>query len=107
MDCYACTGPLTLVLRTSVGTDADRHKNRSAVAVAALRAGSKPCGSRLDMCKAVLSAMTVKTDRGVTQLLRIGWFRSVDRTSPTSQQVGRVQRSGRQDCRSCQSPLWR
>ena len=41
--------------------------------------------------KAALSAMTVKTDRkdarGIAQLLRMGWFRSVHRKSPTSQEV--------------------
>lgn len=41
--------------------------------------------------KAALSAMTVKTDRkdarGIAQLLRMGWFRSVHRKSPPSQDV--------------------
>ena len=41
--------------------------------------------------KAALSAMIVKTDRkdarGIAQLLRMGWFRSVHRKSPTSQEV--------------------
>lgn len=41
--------------------------------------------------KAALSAMTVKTDRkdarGIAQLLRMGWFRSVHRKSPAAQEV--------------------
>jgi transposase len=41
--------------------------------------------------KAALSAMTVKTDRkdarGIAQLLRMGWFRSVHRKSPDAQEV--------------------
>jgi transposase len=41
--------------------------------------------------KAALSAMTVKTDRrdarGIAQLLRMGWFRSVHCKSPGSQEV--------------------
>ena len=41
--------------------------------------------------KAALSAMVVKTDRkdarGIAQLLRMGWFRSVHRKSPDAQEV--------------------
>src|SRR5215208_3912468 len=41
--------------------------------------------------KAALSAMVVKTDRkdarGLAQLLRMGWYRSVHRKSPTAQEV--------------------
>src|SRR5215217_342363 len=41
--------------------------------------------------KAALSAMIVKTDRkdarGIAQLLRMGWYRSVHRKSPTAQEV--------------------
>ena len=45
--------------------------------------------------KAALSAMTVKTDRkgarGIAQLLRMGWFRSVHCKLPTSQEVHATQ----------------
>src|SRR5215218_4606256 len=41
--------------------------------------------------KAALSAMVVKTDRkdarGIAQLLRMGWYRSVHRKSPDAQEV--------------------
>ena len=41
--------------------------------------------------KAALSAMVVKTDRkdarGIAQLLRMGWYRPVHRTSPAAQEV--------------------
>ena len=41
--------------------------------------------------KAALSAMVVKTDRkdarGIAQLLRMGWYRSVHRKSPPAQEI--------------------
>jgi hypothetical protein len=41
--------------------------------------------------KAALSAMVIKTDRkdarGIAQLLRMGWFRSVHAKSPAAQEV--------------------
>jgi transposase len=61
-----------------------------------LHAGSTGAGFEATLLetrhvKAALSAMVVKTDRkdarGIAQLLRMGWYRSVHRKSPAAQEV--------------------